>query len=100
MLGPAFTAEVPIKVDKQLRRAATPTVDRLPVITNRHQANHTAMLRLRALHSLHPLHDLRRDILKFVNQQMAKRCQQLCWDALPIGIKARGQLLERSIEGQ
>ena len=46
-------------------------VDRLPVVANRHQADCLPTACQATLHGLQPEHDLRRDVLELIDQQMA-----------------------------
>src|SRR3990167_10489161 len=73
----ALAREVPVEVHEQLRRAAAPAIDRLPVVADRHQADRRALTRQAAMNRLQPLDDLRRDVLEFIDQQVIERRQRL-----------------------
>ncbi|MCY1392984.1 hypothetical protein D9M71_78700 [compost metagenome] len=98
LLRLALAGEVPVEVHEQLRRAAAPTVDGLPVIADCHQAHRLALACQAAMQGLQPLDDLRRNVLELIDQQMTERRQGVGGQAVTLG-QHLAQALEGSVEG-
>src|SRR5690606_17609557 len=96
-LALAAAGEMAVEIEEQLRRAAAPAVDGLPVVADGHQADRLASFGQGAVHGLQPVDDLRRDVLELVDQQMTQWLDGL-GGQLRFPAQALAELAERTIE--